>query len=238
VTAVFKYSAEIYDAIYQFKDYERECEILTRLIAQFRAAPAQSLLDVACGTGHHINFLKNQFETIEGLDLEPELLAVARTRNPAAVFHEGDMTGFDLNKTFDVVTCLFSAIGYTQTFEKLQMAVKCMSAHLNLGGVLIVEPWFTPEKYCPGTLHSIFVDRPELKIARMNISTVRDGLSILDMHYLVGTANSIESYVEHHEIGMFTEAQYIAAFKNADLVVSYDPQGLMARGLYIGVKTV
>jgi ubiquinone/menaquinone biosynthesis C-methylase UbiE len=233
---MFKHSADIYDAIYQFKDYARECETLMKLIAQYHAGSAKSLLDVACGTGKHIDFMKHKFKTVDGLDLEEELIAVARKRNPSLNFHVGDMTDFRLHKTFDVVTCLFSAIGYTKTTANLQRAVKCMSDHLNQGGVLIVEPWFTPDQYIPGTLHSVFVDKPELRIARMNISQVKDGLSILDMHYLVGTTDGIENFSEHHELAMFTEAENMAAFESAGLTVSYDPQGLMDRGLYIGVK--
>jgi len=206
-----------------------------KLIAQFHTGPANSLLDVACGTGRHVDFLKHKFPSVDGLDLEEELVAVARKRNPSQTFHAGDMTDFHLHKKFDVVTCLFSAIGYVRTLDNLQRAIRCMSDHLNPGGVLIVEPWFTAEKYNPGTLHSVFVDKPELKIARMNISQVRDGVSILDMHYLIGTPDGITSYVEHHELAMFTQSEYVTAFKNAGLSVSYDPHGLMERGLYIGV---
>ena len=33
------------------------------------------------------------------------------------------MTAFDLGKTFDLVTCLFSSIGYVKTLENLARAV-------------------------------------------------------------------------------------------------------------------
>ena len=46
----FLQSAELYDAIYHFKNYQRESERLRNLID--RLVPgARTLLDVACGTG-------------------------------------------------------------------------------------------------------------------------------------------------------------------------------------------
>ena len=68
---MFVESAELYDAIYHFKNYARECEILRAVIAV--AAPgARTVLDVACGTGGHDKFLKEHY-TIDGIDInEPE----------------------------------------------------------------------------------------------------------------------------------------------------------------------
>ena len=54
------------------------------------------------------------------------------------------MTAFDLGCRFDVVTCLFSSIGYVGTVERLDQAIATMAAHLEPGGTLIVEPWLSP----------------------------------------------------------------------------------------------
>ncbi len=65
------------------------------------------------------------------------------------------MTEFDLATTYDAVTCLFSAIGYVRTVDRMNRAVACMARHVKPGGVLIVEPWITPEDWKPGNiLHS------------------------------------------------------------------------------------
>jgi hypothetical protein len=56
----FVESAELYDAIYQFKNYKIESERLRALIDE--AVPAaRTILDVACGTGEHARFLKVHF---------------------------------------------------------------------------------------------------------------------------------------------------------------------------------
>src|SRR5438067_67243 len=140
---MFTRSAQLYDAIYSFKDYEGEATRLDELIRE-RKPDARTLLDVACGTGKHLEYLRTRYD-VEGLDLDPELLAIARERLPDVPLHEGDMRDFDLGRRFDAVTCLFSAIGYMLTVEELAAAVASMARHLEPGGVLLVEPWLEPE---------------------------------------------------------------------------------------------
>lgn len=64
---------------------------------------------------------------------------------PNIPLHEADMRTFDLGRTFDVVTCLFSSIGYFTELDDMQAAIGNMASHLAPGGVLIVEPWIHPD---------------------------------------------------------------------------------------------
>jgi SAM-dependent methyltransferase len=225
--------AKYYDIIYGFKDYAAEAAKLVEIVGRHKRSGGNCLLDVACGTGMHIHHLKSRFD-VEGMDLAEPMLAVARARNPEVTLHQGDMVAFDLGKRFDVVTCLFSSIGYALTVERLGRAVACMAAHLVPGGVLIIEPWLTPESWMPGTPHALLVDEPELKIARVNTSKSRGRTSILDLHHLIGTPEGTEHVVEHHELGLFTEDEMIAAVTTAGLEAVSDPDGLTGRGLLIG----
>jgi trans-aconitate methyltransferase len=96
-------AAKYYDKIYSFKDYEKEASKITLVVEEHLKSEGRRLLDVACGTGKHIEYLKDQFE-VEGLDVSREMLDIARVRNPNVMFHRADMTDFDLNKKFDVIT--------------------------------------------------------------------------------------------------------------------------------------
>ncbi len=227
---MFTRSAAFYDAVYAWKDYAEESAVVHRLI-QERRPGARTLLDVACGTGGHLRHLSRLYEA-EGLDLDPEILAVAAEHCPGVPLHVGDMTDFDLGRRFDAVVCLFSSIGYARTLEGLHGALAAMARHLEPGGVLLVEPWLSPDDWLTGKPHLLVVDEPELKIARVNTSG-RDGrLSIVEFHYLVGTPESVEHFTELHELALFTHAEYVAAFEAAGLRVEHDPEGLMGRGLY------
>lgn len=81
-----------------------------------------------------------------------------------------------------------------------------------------------------------FVEEPELMVARMNVSAVRDNISLIDFHYLVGTPSGIEHVTEHHELGLFTEDQHLTAFRRAGLATHHDRVGLSGRGLYVGLQ--
>jgi SAM-dependent methyltransferase len=228
---MFTKSARFYDAIYEFKDYAAESGRVHELI-QERNPGARSLLDVACGTGQHLEHLSGHYEA-EGLDLDEELLAVARHRLPGTKLHRGDMTDFDLGRTFDAVTCLFSSIGYVRTEQNLEAAISTMTRHLAPGGVLLVEPWITPDAWEEGHIGSVFVDHDDLKIARLNV-TERDGdLSVLHLAYLVATPDEISHFTEDHVLALFTDDQYRSALESGGLAMEHDPQGLMGRGLYI-----
>jgi SAM-dependent methyltransferase len=232
---VFTRSAEIYDAVYSFKDYEKEAADLHAAIARRKRSPGNDLLDVGCGTGGHVAAFGRRYR-VEGLDLDPAMLAVARRRHPGVPFHQGDMTDFDLGREFDAVVCLFSSIGYVRTPERLRRAVACLARHARPGGVVLVEPWLAPETYEAGGPHALFVDGPDLKIARMNLSALDGRLSVIEFHYLVARPGGIEHFTERHELALFTEAEYAAAFEAAGLEVERDPAGPMGRGLYIGAK--
>jgi len=228
-------TARYYDALYGFKDYAAESARIVEIVEEALGKGEHSLLDVACGTGRHLAHLKTHF-AVEGFDLSPDLLAIAQERNPEIRFHLGDMMAFDLGRTFTVVTCLFSSIGYAKTIEGLHRAVRGMARHVAPGGLLLVEPWFTPDAWNPGTVHALLVDEPQLKIARVNTSFVKGRISYFDLHHLIGTPEGTRHAVEHHELGLFEAREMHAAFTQAGLEVRYDGEGLTGRGLYVARK--
>ncbi len=236
---MFTKSAEFYDAIYSWKDYAAEAELVHRFAEAHQQSPGNTLLDVACGTGQHLSYLQEHYQ-VEGLDLDPELLKVARGRCPAVPFYQADMVDFDLGKQFDVVTCLFSAIGYAKTVERLDSALRSIARHLVPGGVALVEPWLMPGQFIPKHVGARFVDLPDLKIARINNGVIEAGaavdLSVMDFHYLIGTPDGVEHFTERHELALFTDAQYRAAFEGAGLETELDAGGLDGRGIYLGMK--
>ena len=226
-------SARFYDALYSFKDYRAAVERLREVIRRHHPGAA-SLLDVACGTGKHIELLRPEFD-VAGLDVNGEMLDIARERCPGVPFHQASMVDFDLGRRFDVVTLLFSSIAYVRTVDAMRQTVTTLRRHLAPGGLLVLEPFFAPERLWTGTITANFVNEPDLKIAWM-YNTVREGrLAILDINYLVGTPESVEHFSERHELGLFTDEEYHDALRDAGLSVTYDPAGLFGRGMYLGL---
>jgi SAM-dependent methyltransferase len=231
---MYSSTAHLYDALYSFKDYAGEATEIHGLI-QERRPGASTLLEVAAGTGLYLEQFRRWYE-VEGTDVEPAMLAAARERLPDVPLHEADMTDFDLGRRFDAVACLFSSIGYTKTEERMRAAMAAMARHLEPGGVLVVDPWFGPDAWIDGHVAALFVDEPELKIARMNIAEREGALSTMDMHHLVATPAGVEHIVARHELGLFTREQYEAAFRAAGLDVEHFPEALNGRGRYVAVK--
>jgi len=234
---MFSKSAQYYDEIYASidKDYATEVRKAHQLIQKYKKTKGKNLLDVACGTGLHASLLSKYYQ-VEGLDLDAKMLVVAKKKHPKIRFHQGDMTDFDLGRQFDMIVCLFSSIGYVRTKSRLQKAIKTMSGHLLRGGVLLIEPWFTPEQWHPGRAFMTQVNKPDLKIVRMSYSGQRGKISTLEFQYLIGTSKGIEHSLEIHELGLFTHQEYMDAFKATGLIVTHDAEGLDGRGLYIGLK--
>jgi SAM-dependent methyltransferase len=224
-------SARVYDALCRHKDYE-SASLKLRDIVRRVTPGASTLLDVACGTGRHLEYLSRDFR-VEGLDLSPNMLAVARARCPDVLFHEGSLVEFRLAGRYDAVTCLFGSIGHARTLDGLHRALASMGRHLEPGGVLVVEPWITPGEFMAGRLVCDTVNDPDLKVARMYVTEREGDVSIFDEHYLIATAEGIEHFTERHELGLFTDEQYRAAFRNAGLELVDTSQDLFGYGLYV-----
>lgn len=47
-------TADIYDAIYAYKNYDAEADAILRLAGESLGRQANSLLDMGCGTGKHL----------------------------------------------------------------------------------------------------------------------------------------------------------------------------------------
>jgi ubiquinone/menaquinone biosynthesis C-methylase UbiE len=111
---LYKQFAKYYDSIYKWKDYKADSEKIRALIKRYKTSRGRELLDVACGTGNHIQYFKKYFN-ITGIDLDKNMLRIAREKFPDIKFIRGNMRTFRLNRQYDVIICLFSAIGHLKT---------------------------------------------------------------------------------------------------------------------------
>ncbi|WP_274653273.1 class I SAM-dependent methyltransferase [Paenibacillus humicola] len=225
-----KSTEDVYDLLYSFKNYEREAgEIKEYILA--RCPKARTILDVACGTGKHAQYLNANFQ-VDGIDISPRFVEIAQARNPASAFWCKDMTSFELDRQYDAVICLFSAIAYASSGESLTRTLKQMKKHTKPGGYLFIEPWFTPDTWSPGNVSILNGGNKELKVSRMSHSSRADKISILNFDYLIGTTDGITHISEKHELGLFTVGEMMSAFREAGLEAEHDPKGIGGRGMY------
>ena len=235
---MFTESAELYDAIYSFKDYAAESAQLATLVRAARPQ-ARTLLDVGCGTGEHVRRLIAQHGfTADGLDVDPRLLDIARRKSPGARFFAADMSDFTLETRYDAVVCLFSSIAYLVSLDRVQRALSCCRAHLVPGGVMLIEPWFQPGVLQGGGVFRHTADVGDTRVERTSRAEIDGRLSRLHFDYRIEGPNGIREASETHDLGLFTVDEMQEAFTAAGLTATFDPVGLSDRGLWTAsVKT-
>ena len=210
---MYKELAKYYDLIYSWKDYKKEAIRITKLIKKYIISDGNKLLDVGCGTGKHLQYFKDKL-SCTGIDLNKEIINVAKTNVSDVSFTQADMINLDLSETFDVIICLFSSIGYVKTYDNLEKTIVNFSKHLKSGGVVIIEPWFTKSKYWVGKPGMTTYEGEDIKIARVNTTSLENDLSVMEMHYLIAEKDKdVKYFTDTHELGLFEIDRFLEVLR-------------------------
>lgn len=113
-------------------------KLIFHAMEEYKFNPS-SVLDVACGTGKLVSELYKQNFTVEGLDISQDMINVARKNNPGIKFHIDDMTSFDLERKFDLITCAFDSLNYLLEDKQVRNALSDIYSHLNDNGLFIFD---------------------------------------------------------------------------------------------------
>jgi ubiquinone/menaquinone biosynthesis C-methylase UbiE len=235
--SMYRGLAKYYDAIYDWKDYRSESRRLETIARRYVGTGRTTWLDVACGTGRHLEFLRRRHPAT-GVDQSSEMLRLARRRLPGIRLVEGDMRTLRLNRRFDVVTCLFSAIGHLKTEEDVRRTFANFARHLNDRGVVIVEPWIEPSAYRPGGIHLRTYESPTVTVVRGAFSTRRGDHSVIAYHYLIAEPGRGIRHLEETDVGlMLSRSRLVSLMRSAGLRSRFLARGLgSGRGLLVGSK--
>lgn len=130
------------EAIYLAEDRrERPKQVFVEmadLIAERQWRADTRLLDVGCATGELITYLRDRFPDfrLSGMDISPPMIEVARSRNPEAEFHCGNVEVADSYppKTADIV--LMS--GVLDIFDEARPAISNLVQWTAPGGRVII----------------------------------------------------------------------------------------------------
>ena len=168
--------AEHYDAFNE-KRSETMNQVIEDLLKEHKI---KSVLDLTCGTGSQVFWLKKRGYQIVGSDINAKMLDVARNRARQealdSTFVDGDMRSSVLG-TFDAVLTIFNAVGHL-TREDFEKAMKNVHKNLKVGGIYIFDI-FNLEYFLEGdNITKLTIDWMEVKdnkkLREIQYSTVND----------------------------------------------------------------
>jgi len=93
------------------------------------AARGARVLDAGCGTGRVGGRLAAAGHRVTGVDLDPELIAVARADHPDATWLVGDLSELDLGAAFDVIVCAGNVMTFVAPSTRREI-LRRFRAHL------------------------------------------------------------------------------------------------------------
>ena len=129
----YKEMAKYYDIFYSNKLYDKEVKFLIYLISS-----KKSILDVGCGTGIHIKLLEEKGYQVDGLDLNKEMLNIAKGR-VSGTLYEGNLLDFKIDKKYDVIISMFAVFNHLKSYEEFEKGIINCLEHLKDKGMLIID---------------------------------------------------------------------------------------------------
>jgi len=134
--------------LYNKKDYEAECKYLQRIFRDYAEFPIKTVLDLGCGTGKHCFILNKMGYRINGVDISPNMIAIAKKKAKDGIcpidFTVGDIRTVLLHRQFDAAISMFSVIGYQNSQKDITATFMNVARHLKAGGLFIFDCWHGP----------------------------------------------------------------------------------------------
>jgi len=103
------------------------------------------VLDAGCGTGRVAIELDRRGHQVVGIDLDPDMLAVAREKAPQLTWHQVDLAdpGLELGQTFDLIVLAGNVLIFVSPGTEGQV-IAGLARHLGPGGRLVAGYTLTP----------------------------------------------------------------------------------------------
>jgi SAM-dependent methyltransferase len=141
--------ADEYDALYNEKNYQEECNLIEAASLKFGGPPA-TILDIGCGTGSHSLELAKRGYQCTGIDLSPAMLTLAAYKSDAANpakpprWIEGNIMSFDAPGNHDLAIMMFAVVGYLTSNDDVLKGLRNVRKHLKSGSLFVCDFWYGP----------------------------------------------------------------------------------------------
>ena len=129
----YKEFAKYYDLFYQKKNYNLETSFIFSLVLK-----KSKILDIGCGTGIHGSILEEKGYNVDGVDINKEMIEIAKTRISGSLYCQ-DMLNLNINNKYDVIISMFAVINHLKNKKELIEVFKNMNNILNQDGLIIID---------------------------------------------------------------------------------------------------
>ena len=129
----YKEFAKYYDKFYKNKNYAKETNFLMNFIHQ-----NDKVIDIGCGTGIHAYLLQQKGFEVDGLDLNREMLDIAKTRLHSN-FYLRNITDINIAKKYNVIISMFAVINHLKDTQALEKALINLKNILTDDGKIIID---------------------------------------------------------------------------------------------------
>lgn len=206
-TAGFNWLTRIYDPVMSLLMRERVWR--TRLVAQVAPKPGERILDLGCGTGTLTLMLHRACADSEivGLDIDPEVLRIARGKADAAgarvTFWQGcadDPTNVPMFRAESFDKIVSSLVFHHLATNQKRVALAHAKTLLRSGGTIYIADWGKPQDIL---MRVLFYPVQALD-GFANTSDNAQGLLPVFMHE-AGFADVSET---HHEVTAFGSLRF------------------------------
>lgn len=119
-------------------------------------SPNSSILELGCGTGRVTLALVPCCQYIQGVDISPAMISICHEKlvkagvpQTKARIIEGDITDFNLDRTFDLIIAPFRVLQNLETDQEVDGLFQCIRQHLAPNGTCILNvfrPFYEPEE--------------------------------------------------------------------------------------------
>ncbi|MCA9772986.1 MAG: methyltransferase domain-containing protein [Myxococcales bacterium] len=141
---MYEHFARVYDNEYSLAYADETVERAEALFDEFGVSPGR-MLDLACGTGTFALEMASRWWEVVGVDLSPQMLAIARDKAArAGLAHrarwiEADMRDVKIEGDVDVAVCWYDSLNHLLSVEDLGVTFERVAAVLKPGGLFVFD---------------------------------------------------------------------------------------------------
>lgn len=125
--------SDFYEIFNKYRNYNRELRFILNLTKD-----KKWILDLGCGSGIHMNVLKQLGYRVYGIDNSDKMVLLAKSKVKNNVY-KMNILDFKIEEKFDAIISMHSVFNHLQSYEEFEIALSNALSHLNSRGIMIID---------------------------------------------------------------------------------------------------